>query len=440
MDRTRRPRIIVGVAAAAALILIGAACAPQAPPPPPPPPAAPSPSPSPAGLTNPGPNGCSGSAGSGSGTGSGVGSDTLAPAEAAVDAVETYEAEADAPTDTVAIVTVEDTADGPNIETHIVDSAGEAAAVAVHEAQGDDLIAVETDEIATTTASNDPYRPAQWGLDASPFESAWGSSNGTGVTVAVIDTGVNASHGDLAGQIYQGWTFLAGTSQLGAPDGNGHGTHVSGTIAAHAGNGIGVTGAAPGAKVLPVRVLGSNGSGYYSDVAQGIVWAAQHGARVINLSLGGPSSSISLDSAVDYARGCGAVVVAAAGNDGNCAAGPNGNSYPAASPGAIGVASIRSNLQRSCFSNVGSYVDIAGPGSGIWSTTSNGGYASWSGTSMATPHVAAAAAIVVGSHPSCSAAGAEARILDGASPLGAPATHVGSGLVNPLQSAQIGGC
>ena len=438
MDRTRRPRLMIWLGAAAAIILVGAACAPQTAPPAP----APAPAPPSAALTNPPANACPASAGTGAGSGSGssAATSTLAPAEAAVDAVESYEAAADVPAEAVPIVTVEETPNGPSVETHVVDSAAEAAAVAVDGAQGDDLVAVEADEIATAVASNDPYRPSQWGLNSSPFEAAWGSSNGAGVIVAVVDTGVNHLHADLSGQVYEGWTFLGGLSQIGAPDGHGHGTHVSGTVAALAGNGVGVTGAAPGAKILPVRVLDANGSGWYSDITQGITWAAQHGARVINMSLGGPSPSSSLDAAISYARGCGVVVVAAAGNDGDCAGTPNGASYPAASTGVIGVGAIDSSLARACFSDVGSYVDIAAPGAGIWSTTSDGGYASWSGTSMATPHAAAAAAIVIGSHPACTAAGADARILTGTTALGAPTTHVGSGLVNPLQASQIAGC
>lgn len=430
MNVKRRAGLKVGLGTAAVLILVGAACAP-----------APAPAPAPVGpLTNPPGNLCAASDGSGSGSGSSAASATLAPEEAAAKAVDSYLAEADAPAEAVTIVTVEETPDGPSIETHVVDSPAEAAAVAINEASGGDLVAVEVDEIVTATASNDPYRSAQWGLDVSPFEASWALSNGAGVTVAVVDTGVDYQHEDLAGQVYDGWTFLGEISQLGAPDGYGHGTHVSGTIAALAGNAAGVTGAAPGTKILRVRVLNSDGWGFTSDVAEGIKWAAQHGARVINLSLSGPSPSAALDLAVAYARGCGAVVVAAAGNGGNCAGTPNGNSYPAASPGAVGVASINSSLQRSCFSNVGTYVDITAPGAGIWSTTSNGGYASWSGTSMATPHVAAAAAIVLGAHPACDAPGAEARLLGGTTRLGAPATHVGSGLVNPLQAAQIAGC
>jgi subtilisin family serine protease len=258
----------------------------------------------------------------------------------------------------------------------------------------------------------------------------------------VVDSGVDGNHPDLSGRLLTGWTFLQGgaISQAGAVDGNGHGTHVAGTIAAKAGNALGITGAAPGVKILPVRVLGSDGSGYYSDVAQGIKWAAQQGARVVNLSLGGSAPSAAMQSAIDFARGCKAVVVAAAGNEGSCSGTPNAASYPAAIPGALGVGAVDSGLRRACFSNVGSYVDFAAPGVGVWSTTRGGTYAAWQGTSMATPHVSAAAAIVLARRPSCSAPGVASRLRAGASRLPLPVTHAGVGLVDPLRALQVAGC
>ena len=194
----------------------------------------------------------------------------------------------------------------------------------------------------------------------------------------------------------------------GEVDPAGHGTHVAGIIAAHANNGVGIAGAAPGVKILPVRVLDASGSGSSSDVAEGIIWAADHGARVINLSLGGgPSPGMQI--AMQYALSKQVVTFAAAGNayqDGNLP------TYPAAYPEAIAVAAIDSNLQHADFSNTGSYVDLAAPGDLIWSTYGQGHsqYALMSGTSMATPYATATAALVLGENPNLSADAAHATI------------------------------
>jgi subtilisin family serine protease len=217
-------------------------------------------------------------------------------------------------------------------------------------------------------------------------------------------------------------------------DNCGHGTHVAGSIAAGAENGLGIAGAAPRVKILPVRVL--NCSGWSSDVAKGITWAANQGARVINLSVGGPGPDKALYLAVKYARSKGAVVVAAAGNNhGECTDGKNATSYPGATTGAIGVGAIDSALQHACFSNTGSYVDLVAPGVSILSTVPPAGYAALNGTSMATPHVSAAAALVIARRPFCTPDRVEARLKATALrlPLGTAgdARRYGAGLVNP---------
>ena len=233
-----------------------------------------------------------------------------------------------------------------------------------------------------------------------------------------------------------------------ATDACGHGTHVAGTIAALANNNIGIAGAAPGVKILPVKVL--NCSGYTSDVANGIKWAANNGARVINLSLGGTARDSALDAAIAYARTKKVVVVAAAGNNGTgCTAGKNAISYPGASAGVIGVGAIDSNLNRSCFSNTGSYVDVVGPGTSILSTyplamTAKGyaPYTSMSGTSMASPHVAAVAALVLSRKPTCTPDQVEVRIEATARRLGGTARNndFGFGLVDPARAVAAFAC
>jgi serine protease len=262
---------------------------------------------------------------------------------------------------------------------------------------------------------------------------------------------VQADHPDLAGQVLAGKAFLKGTTDKNALnpkiDSCGHGTHVAGTIAAlRDNNKIGVTGAAPGAKILPVKVL--NCSGYASDVANGIKWAADNGAKVINLSLGGTSSDAGQNAAIAYARSRGAVVIAAAGNNWFSATcnpgGNNATSYPGASAGVIGVGAIDTGFGRSCFSNVGSYVDVAAPGTNILSTyppakTLSGyaPYAYMSGTSMATPHVAAAAALVLSKWPTCTPDKVEKRLENTARRLGGTSgrnNNFGFGLIDPAKA------
>ena len=155
---------------------------------------------------------------------------------------------------------------------------------------------------ALDVATPDPGRSQQWGLDALGASAAWTVTRGAGVIVAVVDTGV-APAPDLAGRLLAGWNVIAGSDA--AADDNGHGTHVAGTIAEVEGNGVAEAGVAPEASILPVKVLAADGTGSDADVAAGIVWAADHGARVVNLSLGGDEASTVLADAVVYARGKG---------------------------------------------------------------------------------------------------------------------------------------
>jgi alpha-tubulin suppressor-like RCC1 family protein/subtilisin family serine protease len=284
---------------------------------------------------------------------------------------------------------------------------------------------------------DDPYATQLWGLlgphDGSSFgidvQPAWATTRGAGVTVAVIDTGL-VVHPDLAGQSVPGYDMISEPSIANDGDGrdpdasdpgdwcNGapstwHGTHVAGTIAALAGNGIGVFGGAPEVKIQPVRVLGTCG-GYASDVADGIRWASGGDvpgvpsnptpARVLNLSLGASSATCPeiYRSAIADARSRGSVVVVAAGNtDGDAA-----SVTPANCPDAMTVAGTDTSGKRAYFSSYGSAVDLAAPGTGVWSTVDSGttvpegpAYAAYSGTSMAAPHVALSAALIASAFP-----------------------------------------
>jgi subtilisin family serine protease len=217
--------------------------------------------------------------------------------------------------------------------------------------------------------------------------------------VAVVDSGVAASHPDLAGRLLPGHDFV--DKDATPQDGNGHGTHVTGIVAADAGNGVGIEGVAPGAMVMPVRVLDNSGSGTADDVAKGIDWAVAHHADVINLSLGGDALSTVVGdntqfvAAVDRAVAAGVVVVAAAGNDSlpYC-------EQPATQGKILCVGAVDSRGVRSFFSSSGDLVAPGGSGAGgssedILSTWNDGTYMDLAGTSQATPHVAGVAALLV---------------------------------------------
>lgn len=226
----------------------------------------------------------------------------------------------------------------------------------------------------------------QWGLTAVRAESAWTITRGSGVKVAVIDTGVDASHPDLVDRALPA-IDLVGDGESGDP--NGHGTHVAGIIAASL-DGAGVAGVANQVSVLPVRVMDASGSGDLATVARGIIAAVDAGVQVVNLSLGTLYDSTVLAGAVQHATSSGATVVAAGGNNSSDGV----PVYPAALSGVIGVSSIDQDLARSSFSNAGSFIDLAAPGGSILSTMPGGSWGYLSGTSMATGFVSATAALV----------------------------------------------
>lgn len=291
---------------------------------------------------------------------------------------------------------------------------------------------------APVAAPNDPYWNRQWGEDAIGARDAWALTEGRAeIVVAVLDTGVDLGHPDLKGRLIPGTDIGSGDSN--PSDENGHGTHVAGIVAAASGNARGVSGTAPRVVVMPVKVASDNGSIWDIAVAKGMDWAIARGARVINLSLGGDNSSPTVNAAIDRARARGVVVVAAAGNDG----GPV--SQPAAYSPALAVAAVAdqgadfgapgaaARYVRASYSNTGPEVDLAAPGTGILSTipTRAGSYATVSGTSMATPFVSAAAALLFSRNPSLGAADVEAALVGTALDLGpaGPDPETGAGLL-----------
>ena len=247
--------------------------------------------------------------------------------------------------------------------------------------------------VGSTTAftPNDPQYGTQYAPQKVRADEAWVIARG-GPVIAVVDTGVNYNHADLAGKVIKGRDFVNGDND--PMDDQGHGTHVAGIAAASGNNGIGIAGIAFNSRILAVKVLNSAGSGSYANVASGIIHSVGMGARVINLSLSGSASDPVLNNAVNFATARGCLVVAAAGNDGR-----NILVYPGAYANAFCVGSTTSTDARSGFSNYGAHVDIAAPGSSILSTLYTGGYGLKNGTSMATPCVAGAAAVLWSRYP-----------------------------------------
>lgn len=250
---------------------------------------------------------------------------------------------------------------------------------------------IEYDLIATIhnhTAGGDYAKV--WGVDHIDADIVHPNPSGSGVNVVVIDTGINYSH-DAIGNYVGGWDFVNNDDD--PMDDHGHGTHVSGTISGNITNSE-IIGVAYNVNLYGVKVLSASGSGSYSNVINGIKWAADNGMDIANLSLGGGSST-SLCNAVTEATNSGVLVIASAGNSGNPKGKGTNTGYPATCSDAIAVAATTQTDSRASFSSTGSAVEISAPGSGVYSSVLGGNYATWSGTSMAAPHVSGVAALII---------------------------------------------
>lgn len=334
------------------------------------------------------------------------------------------------------LVVVRDVDGAPVIETAHLSSKSELDQTLAELKNDPSVISAEPEGQVTLLAAPN-YFSSQWGITAVASDSVSNTTQGSGITVAVIDSGVDATHPDLAGRVIDGVDYRDGLSYInssnlidhcvsytdaaysgkpshpdfGKYDPNGHGTHVAGIISS---NGLRIKSVAPLSNIMPIRVISDKGVGDMSDVACGIIYAADHGAHVINMSLGSGDDSAAMRAAVDYAVSKNVVVVAASGNDGTTGV----PTYPAALPNVISVGAVDSTQTVTSWSNRGSYVDVVAPGARIWSTCSatpftwydgtqwqanpcstnsdnDPNYEALNGTSMATPFVAGLAALVL---------------------------------------------
>jgi subtilisin family serine protease len=296
-------------------------------------------------------------------------------------------------------------------------------AISALESDASVLYAEPDYRVTIDAVPNDTNYGSQWHYPKIGLPAAWDVTTGSAsVIVAVVDTGVELTDPELDSKITSGANagYDFANSDTDPTDDHGHGTHVAGTIAAETNNATGVAGVCWACKIMPVKVLDNTGNGSTLDVAAGIDWARTHGAKVVNLSLGSLQSSVTLQTAVNNASNAGLVVVGAAGNNaGNADTSDDTVMFPGAYPNAIGVGATDSSDVRASFSNYGPELDVMAPGVSILSTVMGAGYGSWSGTSMATPHVSGAAALLA-SAGITDPATIRARLTSTAADLGAP--------------------
>lgn len=279
-----------------------------------------------------------------------------------------------------------------------------------------------------TPEVNETAQSIPWGITKIHADDAWQFSSGSGVRVAVVDTGIDRDHPDLKNNLAGCKNFIS--SRKTCDDDNGHGTHVSGIIAAQ-NNNLGVVGVAPKAKIYSLKVLDSRGSGYLSDIIEALDWAVQNKMQVVNMSLGTSSDVISFHDAVKRVNTAGIVQVAAAGNSGP---GTNTVIYPAKYPEVIAAAATDSSNNVPSWSSRGPEVDLAAPGASVYSTYLSGKYMTMSGTSMAAPHVTGVVALRLQNHPGTNPSAIESLLEANTDILSITDPNlVGAGLVDALK-------
>jgi subtilisin family serine protease len=300
-------------------------------------------------------------------------------------------------------------------------------------AEPDRAISLDDAVASYQATSNTGVR--DWDLSAIEAQQSWQLGSGQGVVVAVLDTGVSATHPDLAGRLLSGWNFISNSQNT--ADDAGHGTFVAGLIAGGQ-TASGESGVAPGASILPVKILDSSGTGSTASFVAGIDYAVQAGARIINISASGTTDSPALEDALSNAEAHGVLVVASAGNNANEAP-----LYPASAPTVLAVSATDPGNALASFSSFGPYVDVAAPGVDItsswWSAAQGNSYVTASGSSASAPLVAGVAAIVAGLRPDLSPAQLREIVMESAKDIGSPGidAQTGYGLVDAYAAARI---
>lgn len=276
---------------------------------------------------------------------------------------------------------------------------------------------------APALVTNDPYLGSAWHLGKINAGQAWDVTQGSGITIAILDTGISGSHPDLIARLVPGWNFYDNNTDT--SDVHGHGTAVAGAAAATSNNGAGVASVAGAAKLLPVRIADANAYAYWSTVAQGLTYAADQGARVANISYVGVAASASVQSAAQYMRSKGGLVVVAAGNNGI-----NENIVPTTTM--IPVSATDGADLLASWSSYGTFVALAAPGVGIWTTARSGGYESWSGTSLASPVTAGVVALMMAAKPTLANSQVESLLYSSSVDLGSAGRDIyfGYGRIN----------
>ncbi len=283
--------------------------------------------------------------------------------------------------------------------------------------------------VSPTLTPNDPYYPNGWHLPKINSPQAWDDSQGAGITIAILDSGVDSNHPDLAAKMVSGWNFYGNNSNT--SDVYGHGTKVAGAAAAATDNSTGVASVAGQSKIMPIRITDTSGWATLSGIAQGLTWAADRGARVANISFLGVTSSSSARSSAQYMKNKGGLVVVSGGNTGRL------ESYTTTTA-MIPVAATGTNDNRTSWSSYGNYISLAAPGAGIWSTTNGGGYGAVSGTSFSSPVTAGVIALMMAANPGMKNTDIENELFSTAVDLGAAGwdPYYGHGRVDAAAAVQ----
>ena len=300
---------------------------------------------------------------------------------------------------------------------HVVDLPAGASEMAVVEQlrRNPNLKFVELDvRVKSTLAVTDPYVGSEWHLSKIGATTAWDTTQGAGVTIAILDSGVDMSHPDLVPNLVPGFNVYGNNTDT--ADVCGHGTAVAGSAAARTNNGVGVAGVAGQAKIMPIRIAYKDAASggcyaYASTIASGITYAADHGARIANVSYGPLAGNATIQSAAQYMKSKGGLVFVSAGNDGL-----DQNITPTTS--LIAVSATDSNDAKASWSSFGTFISLAAPGAGIWTTSQGGAYGGWNGTSFASPVAAGVAALMMAAAPSLDGAQIEQALFSSAVDLG----------------------